>query len=272
MESTTTTEDKLRWRQDLIQVLPACYRGLVRSAVWFGMIILVELVRLLLPTTHLGHLLRLSVLPTIWCILLVPVAISVTNEVWSSRSGIDPKSLSITRSTLGKFAVLQIGSWLLLTPLLISLTGVYLLVFSFHRPILMAIAFLVSVGSFLIFCPIMWWWTKACLAFPLVTIDKKGIVDSIRKSHELLDRHFWQTIGYIVPPFLLSSALGVPAYFASKWLTTVQAITPVNPVLLVSSLLVNCLFTVLDWSVAIWTSYPLFVLLYQFVSKPGKNS
>ncbi len=50
----------------------------------------------------------------------------------------------------------------------------------------------------LLILPGVWWSTKSTVSFANLLSTNDGVIDSIRKSHQLMNERFWQCLGFLV--------------------------------------------------------------------------
>lgn len=50
----------------------------------------------------------------------------------------------------------------------------------------------------LLILPGIWWSTKCAVSFPNLLSTNDGVIESLRKSHQLMNERFWQCFGFLV--------------------------------------------------------------------------
>ena len=56
----------------------------------------------------------------------------------------------------------------------------------------------IGVPLFIFFIlPAAWWSVKSCLSFANLVSTSDGVIESIRKSHQLINERFWQCFGFL---------------------------------------------------------------------------
>jgi len=129
--------------------------------------------------------------------LLLGVACSVARQVWLSM--LDEEERTAFQISKGGAPVhsLILLQFLYYIPLLLPAFFVMLLMN------LLANAFILAVFCLLLAAPATWWAIKSGLAIVLVSVEDRGAVDALLRSHRLINDRFWWTFRYLAPIFLM---------------------------------------------------------------------
>lgn len=82
----------------------------------------------------------------------------------------------------------------------------------------------VNLVSMIFVVPATWWLVKSSLANVLVSVDDAGIIGGLRKSHQMIDSHFWLTFKYFLPNFVfLYAPIAIISVCVRDWYKQILA-------------------------------------------------
>lgn len=124
----------------------------------------------------------------------------------------------------------------------------------------------------LLFIPGIWWAVCSSLAFVIIAVENRGIIESLTRSHQLIKGYFWLAVRYLGPINLM---LVLPTQLAfggvgvwSDFLHEQGSIPPPLLLVVAASSLVTAAISWFAWS----TSLGLLVRLYAYVTESACHS
>lgn len=124
----------------------------------------------------------------------------------------------------------------------------------------------------LLFIPGIWWTTCSSLAFVIVVVEHRGIIESLTRSHQLIKGKFWLAVRYLGPINLL---LVLPTQLAyggvGVWSDFLREQASIPPPLLVVIAAASLVTAAISWFVWL-TSLGLLVRLYAYVTESAWDS
>lgn len=187
---------ELVWSQNLKECAPACIRAYRKVAHYLIVVYLLQLISVNFHgPIHLADL-ALEIL------LIVPITFQTIKEV-SIDIG-EPLGADTMRLTQTIFWRLAVSSiiWLFMSMPYLILIGLADATLTHKFSVKSGFALGVIAFFFSIFAPIFIWWNvKSTVASVLVCTKNAGIVESFRRSHELVGGNFWTFFKYLATNF-----------------------------------------------------------------------
>jgi hypothetical protein len=220
-------ELQLNWIKDIVKSIPACRRGIRRALIFLPLLCIEEFFSLK------SHHLALYAGIVVECCLTVPVNFAIIKSIAGDvLKKPELESLPLTNAIFFRLFSVLVITIVVSFPSLIFFAVLWNSLK--HNPGLAEAIFMAVVNfvSMIFVVPATWWLVKSSLANVLVSVDDAGIIGGLRKSHQMIDGHFWLTFKYFLPNFIFINApIGIISLCVRDWYKQILASGASDPVL-----------------------------------------